>query len=64
MSGTALGNLVGLIGVFEKYASRDKDSNYLNKSELKELLENEFPMLVNVSGKHHSDCLSHEEPSR
>uniref|UniRef100_A0A3Q1J6X3 EF-hand domain-containing protein n=1 Tax=Anabas testudineus TaxID=64144 RepID=A0A3Q1J6X3_ANATE len=41
--------LMSLIGIFQKYASKDQDTDHLNKNELKELLQKEFPGLLNVS---------------
>uniref|UniRef100_A0A3Q1JII0 EF-hand domain-containing protein n=1 Tax=Anabas testudineus TaxID=64144 RepID=A0A3Q1JII0_ANATE len=41
--------VLGLIGIFKKYASKDQDTDHLNKSELKELLQKEFPGLIAVS---------------
>ncbi|XP_026225584.1 protein S100-G-like [Anabas testudineus] len=38
--------VLGLIGIFKKYASKDQDTDHLNKSELKELLQKEFPGLI------------------
>lgn len=49
MSGDGLKYLVGLIGIFQKYASKDQDKDHLNKSELKDLLQKEFSVLINVS---------------
>ncbi|XP_026225581.1 protein S100-A6-like [Anabas testudineus] len=43
--------LMSLIGIFQKYASKDQDTDHLNKNELKELLQKEFPGLLNDSPK-------------
>lgn len=49
MDCSATASLVNLVAIFKRYASRDEDKDDLSKSELKELLLNEFPMLVDVS---------------
>lgn len=48
-SGNGIKYVLGLVQIFDNFASKDADKTHLSKSELKELLQQEFPGFLSVS---------------